>query len=138
MTDIIKKAVIDRSKIVEVNPQNQILVRYRVIFDKTKYSSYSMVYPVANLEVIQDNDAKATLSAGRIQANWSNINNFINYDVYVLYANETVYNYVGRTSGLSYNFVPTAGKTASKVWVQLACTKKEPTARIRVCDVAVS
>lgn len=138
MTDIIKKAVIDRSKIAEVNPQNQILVRYRVIFDKTKYSAYSMVYPVANLDVLQDTDAKATLSAGRVQVNWSNINNFINYDIYVLYANESVYSYLGRTSGLSYNFVPTSGKTASKVWVQLACTKKEPVTGIKVSEIVVS
>jgi K+-transporting ATPase A subunit len=139
MTEIVKKAVIDRSKIVEVNPLNEILVRYRVIFDKTKYSDYSMVYPVKNLQVRQDTDAKAVLSNGRIQINWSNINNFTNYDLYVKYSGETDYVYLSRTSGISYNFVPAAGKTASKVWVQLACTSKvAPTERIRVSEITVS
>lgn len=139
MTEIIKKATIDRSKIVEVNPINQILVRYRIIFDKVKYSAYSIVYPVQNLDVVKDNSATAVLSNGRIQVNWSNINNFNNYDLYVLYSGSTDYKYLDRVSGLSYNFVPEAGKTASKVWVQIACTDRtKPASTLVVKEISVS
>jgi hypothetical protein len=139
MTEVIKKVKIDRKTISEVNELNQVLVRYRIIFDNIKYSAYSILHAINNIPVKIDTTATALLSGSRIQINWSNINNFSTYDIYVKYANESSYVYLDRVSSLAYSFVVPNGKTASKVWVQLACSNKTtPTAKVKVAEITVA
>jgi hypothetical protein len=92
-----KKIRIEKSSLPLVNFENKHLVRYKIVFDKTKSSDWSNIYSLSAPSISTVNGV-VRYSSGVIDAIWDNTNNLSSYDIFVRYDLSESYKYHGTTN----------------------------------------
>jgi hypothetical protein len=119
-----KKIRIEKSSLPLVNFENKHLVRYKIVFDKTKSSDWSNIYALSAPAIVTVNGV-VRYSSGVIDVIWDNTNRLSSYDIFVKYDLSESYKHHGTTTANNYSVIPKTGASQIYVLIQAASSSKK-------------
>lgn len=121
----IKKVVVPKETLGSVGPDNNYLIRYRVVSeDKNRWSHWSPIYSILSNDV-ETSDGDINILGSTILVSWTDSSERTGYDIFVAFGdvadNKLVYH--GTTTSKTYSFL-SSGVLPVRVLVQAQSIQK--------------
>lgn len=120
----IKKVTVLRGDLPAIGPNNNFIVRYRIVSeDKNRFSHWSPQYDINNID-LETIDGDVVLNGNTILVTWEDEVGRPSYDIFVKFDTDPNLYYHGTSQVHSYSLLKKAGASTVRIVVQPKGVKK--------------